>query len=93
MTLDYTGRMKLPHYRGYIIEDRLETTNPFWVVNLKMKKNIPLGGDSSLTLSVGLNNIFNSFQKDLDRGADRDSGYIYGPAKPRTFFVSLGYRI
>lgn len=93
LTLDYTGRMKLPHYRGYISEDRLETTNSFWVVNLRMKKNIAVSGGSNLAVSVGLDNIFNSFQKDLDRGADRDSGYIYGPAKPRTFFVSLGYRI
>lgn len=93
LTLDYTGKMKLPHYRGYISEDRLETTNPFWVLNLRIKKNIALGGDSALALSFGLDNIFNSFQKDLDRGAYRDSGYIYGPAKPRTFFVSLNYRI
>ena len=29
LTLDYTGRMQLPHYRGYISEDGLETANPF----------------------------------------------------------------
>ena len=28
-------------------------------------------------------NIFNAYQKDFDRGADRDSGYIYGPSLPR----------
>jgi outer membrane receptor for ferrienterochelin and colicins len=63
------------------------------MVNLRIKKNIAPGGDSNLAVSLGLDNIFNSFQKDLDCGADRDSDYIYGPAKPRTFFISLNYRI
>ena len=31
--------------------------------------------------------IFNAFQKDLDRGEYRDSGYFYGPAQPRTVFL------
>ena len=26
-------------------------------------------------------------RKDFDRGADRDSGYIYGPSLPRSWFV------
>ena len=29
----------------------------------------------------------NAFQKDLDRGEYRDSGYFYGPAQPRTVFL------
>lgn len=34
-------------------------------------------------------NIFDSFQKDFDSGADRDSGYMYGPTLPRTFFFGI----
>ena len=32
-------------------------------------------------------------RKDFDSGADRDSGYMYGPTLPRTFFfgVKLSY--
>ncbi|MCI7341329.1 MAG: TonB-dependent receptor, partial [Prevotella sp.] len=38
-------------------------------------------------LNGGVQNIFDAFQKDLDRGTYRDSGYFYGPTQPRTFFV------
>ena len=30
-----------------------------------------------------------SYQKDLDKGPDRDSAYVYGPALPRTFFFNI----
>ena len=33
--------------------------------------------------------ILNSFQKDFDCGEDRDSGYIYGPTLPRSFFFGI----
>lgn len=36
-------------------------------------------------------NIFNSYQKDFDQGPDRDSGYIYGPALPRS--VTVGVKV
>ena len=39
----------------------------------------------------GVQNIFNSFQKDLDKGEFRDAGYFYGPTQPRTFFI--GFKI
>ena len=38
---------------------------------------------------AGIQNIFNSFQRDFDHGADRDSGYIYGPTLPRTFYLGV----
>lgn len=31
----------------------------------------------------------NAFQKDLDKGGYRDSGYFYGPTQPRTYFVGI----
>jgi outer membrane receptor for ferrienterochelin and colicins len=42
-----------------------------------------------LILSAGVQNIFNAFQDDFDIGADRDAGYIYGPLRPRTYFISI----
>ncbi len=32
-----------------------------------------------------------SYQKDIDKGMDRDSGYVYGPAKPRAFYGALEF--
>jgi outer membrane receptor for ferrienterochelin and colicins len=43
----------------------------------------------SLQINAGMQNIFNSFQRDLDSGPDRDSGYMYGPTLPRTVYLGL----
>ena len=42
-----------------------------------------------LQLSGGVQNIFEAYQKDFDRGANRDSNYIYGPSLPRSFFAGV----
>jgi TonB dependent receptor. len=38
---------------------------------------------------AGMKNIFNSYQKDFDKGIERDPSYIYGPSLPRTVFLGL----
>ena len=43
----------------------------------------------SLEVNAGVTNIFNSYQNDFDRGATRDSGYIYGPSQPRSLTAGL----
>jgi outer membrane receptor for ferrienterochelin and colicins len=90
-SVEYTGSMKVPHYAGYILSDRLETTDPFWVVNLKFNRKVELKTGDSFNFLAGIFNLFDSYQKDLDLGADRDSGYVYGPSKPRTFYAGLEY--
>ncbi len=45
--------------------------------------------DSGLELFGGIKNITNAYQNDFDSGKNRDSGYIYGPATPRTFYLGL----
>lgn len=96
----YTGRMLVPHYAPEdapadafvnISQDRLEHTPQFFDLNLKLNYTFVLHDHIRLQLNTGVQNIFNSFQKDLDKGAYRDSGYFYGPTQPRTFFV--GFRI
>ncbi len=91
LSLEYTGRMKVPHYAGYIPEERLETSDPFWVLNAKMTKSVSLGDKNSIDLFVGVFNLFNSFQKDLDKGIYRDAGYVYGPSKPRAIYAGLEF--
>lgn len=87
----YTGEMIVPHMAGYIEHDRLETTPDFFTLNLKLNYTFVLRDHIKLQLNGGVQNIFNSFQKDLDQGADRDSGYFYGPTQPRTYFI--GFKI
>ncbi len=87
----YTGKMIVPHMAGYIEEDRLEHTPQFLDMNLKVNYTFVLHDHIKFQLNAGVQNIFNSFQKDLDKGEFRDSGYFYGPTQPRTFFI--GFKI
>ena len=87
----YTGSMIVPHYAGYISEDRMETTPDFFDLNVKFNYTFILQDHIKLQVNAGMQNIFNQFQKDLDRGEYRDSGYFYGPTQPRTVFI--GFKI
>jgi outer membrane receptor for ferrienterochelin and colicins len=91
LSMEYTGKMKVPHYAGYIEHDRLERTDPFWVVNLKLRKPLNITENYNVSFFIGAYNLFNSYQKDLDKGVDRDSGYVYGPAKPRSFYAGFDF--
>ena len=85
----YTGKMIVPHMAGYIDDDRMEYTPQFFDLNLKLNYTFVLHDHIKLQLNGGIQNIFNSFQKDLDKGEFRDSGYFYGPTQPRTYFIGI----
>ena len=87
----YTGDMIVPHYAGYIAEDRMETTPHFFDLNLKFNYTFILHDHIKLQVNIGVQNILNHFQPDLDQGEFRDSGYFYGPTQPRTLFI--GFKI
>jgi outer membrane receptor for ferrienterochelin and colicins len=91
LSAEYTGSMRVPHYAGYIDEDILEATSSFWVVNIKLLRPFNITETSSVSVSLGVYNLLNSYQEDLDKGVDRDSGYVYGPAKPRSFYLGLEF--
>ena len=85
----YTGSMIVPHYAGWIEKDRMETTPHFFDLNFKAGYTFILHDHINLQVNAGVQNIFNSFQKDLDKGEFRDSGYFYGPTQPRTYFIGV----
>lgn len=87
LTGTYTGSMLVQHLEGYIQEDREENTPDFFDMNMKMTYDFPLFKSVTLQVNAGVQNIFNAYQRDLDRGADRDAGYVYGPNSPRSFFA------
>ena len=89
LTGTYTGSMIVPHYAGYIENDRMETTPDFFDLNFKAAYTFILHDHINLELNAGVQNILNSFQRDLDKGEFRDSGYFYGPTQPRTYFVGI----
>lgn len=61
-------------------------TPSFFDLTLKASYHIPIGLRTSLEINGGVQNVFNSFQRDFDSGPDRDASYIYGPTLPRTVF-------
>ena len=85
----YTGSMLIEHKAGYIDANRTEKTGRFMDLGIKASYDFSLYKGSILQLNAGLQNIFNAYQKDFDKGANRDSGYIYGPGLPRSFFVGV----
>lgn len=87
LTGTYTGSMLVQHLQGYIPEDREEKTPDFFDMNIKVAYDIPVFKSVTLQVNAGVQNIFNSYQKDFDQGPDRDAGYIYGPSIPRSYFV------
>ena len=89
VTGTYTGSMLVEHHAGWIEHNLTVRTPSFWDANVKAAYDFRLYESCSLQLNAGVQNIFNAFQDDFDFGADRDSGYIYGPTLPRSFFFGI----
>ena len=89
LTGTYTGSMLIEHHAGFIDSNISVETPDFWDLNFKIAYDFKVYSSFSLQLNAGVQNMLNSFQKDFDSGADRDSGYIYGPTLPRSFFFGI----
>lgn len=94
VTLDYSGVYTGSMHVAHVIDPNTEytvvkRTPSFFEHNGKVNYVLTPKDAYTLTLFVGVQNIGNSFQDDFDQGADRDSGYVYGPIRPRTFFGGL----
>lgn len=85
----YTGSMLVPHMAGYVLEDIAVKTSKFFDLGLKVAYDFKVYKSSTLQLHAGVQNIFDAYQDDFDKGKDRDSGYIYGPALPRTYYAGI----
>lgn len=68
-----------------------KTTSSFWDMGIKASYSTTISKSINIQFSVGLQNIFDSYQNDLDKGALRDSKYIYGPSLPRS--ITFGAKI
>ena len=91
---NFMGRMYVEHMAGglrpdgsTLAKDRIDRTNPFFDLGIKLSYDFKIWKTIGLQINAGVRNILNSYQRDFDRGANRDSGYIYGPSLPRSVFV------
>lgn len=87
----YTGSMLIPHevVPGYLEKPITVNTRDFWDVGLKVAYDFKLYKSVNLQANAGVQNMFNAYQNDFDKGAKRDSGYMYGPSLPRSFFAGV----
>jgi outer membrane receptor for ferrienterochelin and colicins len=88
----YTGSMKLLHMAGApgVPHDRYHHSQPFFDQSLNLSYDVALKNTGLiLECAAGVHNVFNAYQDDFDIGKNRDSNYVYGPAKPRTWVFSL----
>lgn len=84
--LKYTGRMDvLNNTTG-----TLNRTPDFWVIDLGITRHFEVGS-RHLDVSLGVKNLFDERQHDLERGANRDSDYVYGPRFARSFYSTVKY--
>jgi outer membrane receptor for ferrienterochelin and colicins len=89
LTGTYTGSMLVQHFAGYVQNDIEVNTPGFFDLNVKLSYDFKLKTTAKLQLNGGIQNIFNSYQNDFDKGTLRDAGYIYGPALPRSLTFGL----
>lgn len=88
----YTGPMRLAHFSGAPEQafDAYINLPAFTELNLKVAYTFMLKAlDTALEISAGVKNLTQSYQDDFDTGKNRDSGYVYGPAAPRTVFAGI----
>jgi outer membrane receptor for ferrienterochelin and colicins len=85
----FTGPMLIPHYAGYIAEDVLARTPVMFDWNIKLNYTFLLKRGVKLAVNIGVKNLLDTFQNDLDEGLYRDASYVYGPIRPRTYFVGV----
>ncbi len=93
----YTGSMLVPHFgageadgTGNPIDDELVKSDAFMETNIKLSyaldwRYVGVG----IEFFAGVQNLFNAYQDDFDKGKNRDSNYVYGPARPRTIYFGL----
>lgn len=85
-----TGSMDVPHVIDAKTEETvIKSTPAFFDNNIKLAYTFNFKQDYNLQIFGGVQNIFDSYQNDFDKGFERDAGYVYGPLRPRTIFMGL----
>lgn len=84
----YTGKMLVQHMEGAGTPIDVAIITPdFFDMSAKISYDLKLFQYVKVQLNGGIQNIFNAYQSDFDKGVNRDSGYVYGPSMPRSIFV------
>lgn len=88
----FTGSMKVPEILQEDGSVVIRTSQNFWDTTIKASHHFHIGKNLHITASAGIQNLFNSFQTDFQKGPLRDANYVYGPGRPRSYFFSLNLK-
>lgn len=89
-----TGPMLVQHMQGSGTPIDVAVTTPsFFDTSIRLSYPFKIYNRVNIDATIGLTNIFNSYQRDFDLGYQRDSGYIYGPSLPRSLDFSIAINI
>lgn len=96
-SMKYSGSMFVPHEIkvDYQADPLLELvkSQSFVEFDLSVSKTIEILPKTNTVIIVGVKNLADAFQPDLDYGVSKDPGYIYGPGSPRTYFVNINLNL
>jgi len=88
---NYTGKAYLPHEKVVAGQEDpeliLEKSSDFLQIDAGLSFNLKQNNSLTTKVNFGIKNITDAYQKDLDKGPDRDPAYFYGPIRPRTFYA------
>jgi outer membrane receptor for ferrienterochelin and colicins len=92
-SISYSGEMDVPHEIAVEGESEpdliLERSQSFLELNAGIVYELPMIKAFNLKLNLGVKNLTDAYQKDLDYGANRDPAYVYGPQLPRRLYFGL----
>jgi len=91
VTGSFTGPMIVPRVVGESGFINLEESNSFLDLTTKLTYHFEIKDAFHIELSGGVQNLFDSFQDDFEVGSLRDSDYVYGPNRPRTYFFGIRF--
>ncbi len=81
----YLGKAQIPH-EGKM---KLIESDSFIRTDFYANYKLSFLQDFNAKVTLGVRNLMNAYQEDLDVGADRDPAYVYGPALPRSLFFNI----
>jgi len=93
--IKYAGSMYVPHEIAVDYQDdpllKLAQTDEFVEFDFSLTQKISLLKDAEASLTLGVKNLTDTYQEDLDYGVTRDPAYVYGPSQPRTVYFSVDF--
>ncbi len=87
--LNYTGSASVPNEEPAEGDPYIKKSDSFIEFDAGISYVLPFFSELSPKFSLGVKNMLNAYQDDLEKGAARNPAYLYGPSLPRTIFLGL----